>query len=42
LYTCFVHLEKTSGFRGIRPQFSPQFSPQFRPLARHGLLGLMG
>jgi hypothetical protein len=37
LYTCFVHLEKTSGFRGIRPQFSPQF----RSLPRRGLLGLM-
>ena len=23
LCTCFVHLEKTSGFRGIRPQFRP-------------------
>ena len=38
LYTCFVHLEKTSGFRRIRPQFSPQF----KPLARRGLLELMG
>ena len=38
LYTCFVHLEKTSGFRGIRPQFSPQF----RSHAGRGLLKLTG